>query len=82
VKIVAPPLQVYSGPRRGLKREDAAAYIGVSPNKFDELVADGRMPKPRRIDARKSWDIRELDVAYEALPREDEAPATNSWADR
>lgn len=24
----------------------SAAYVGVSPSKFDELVRDGRMPKP------------------------------------
>ena len=28
----------------------AAAYIGVSPNLFEELVKDGRMPKPTRIN--------------------------------
>jgi hypothetical protein len=64
-------------PRRGLSRDEAAMYIGVSPGKFDELVADGRMPAPVRIDARKIWDIRSLDLAFEALPREN--PLPNSW---
>lgn len=54
--------------RRGLSREQAAAYIGVGVTKFDEMVADGRMPPPKRIDARKVWDIRELDSAFDALP--------------
>ena len=35
-------------------------YIGVSPNKFDELVKSGRMPSPKRIDGRKVWDMRAL----------------------
>ena len=35
---------------RGLRRDDAAAYVGVGATKFDELVAAGRMPKPFRID--------------------------------
>jgi hypothetical protein len=45
------------------------------------MLADSRMPPPRRIDGRKIWDIRDLDMAFDALPRED-APAGNSWDDR
>ena len=54
--------------RRGLSRYQAAAYVGIGVTKFDELVADGRMPMPKRIDSRKIWDIRELDLAFDALP--------------
>lgn len=68
-------------PRRGLSREEASMYVGVSPGKFDEMLRDGRMPVPRRIDARKVWDIRDLDLAFEALPRED-SQASGSWDDR
>ena len=57
-------------PRRGLSREEAAMYLGISASKFDELVRDGRMPSPKRIDGRKIWDIRDLDVAFDALPGE------------
>ena len=64
-------------PRRGLSREEAAMYIGISPSKFDELVGDGRMPTPIKIDSRKLWDIRHLDLAFDALPREN--PSPNSW---
>jgi hypothetical protein len=42
-------------------------YIGISAGKFDELVADGRMPAPVRIDSRRVWDIRPLDLAFDAL---------------
>jgi hypothetical protein len=28
-------------------------YVGVSAGKFDEMVGDGRMPAPVRIDHRK-----------------------------
>lgn len=66
-------------PRRGLSREEAAMYIGVGATKFDELVNDGRMPKPKRVDNRKVWDVRKLDVAFEALPDEDSGGST--WAD-
>ena len=40
-------------------------YVGISASKFDALVADGRMPAPLKIDSRKVWDIRHLDLAFE-----------------
>ena len=61
---------------RGLHRDEAARYIGISVSKFDELVGDGRMPPPRRIDGRKVWDRRALDSAFDDLPSE--APV-NEW---
>lgn len=75
------PLLVDTTPRRGLSREEAARYVGVSATKFDELVKSARMPVPRRIDGRKVWDIRALDLAFDALPVEHEAAPTNSWED-
>lgn len=68
-------------PRRGLSRDEAAMYIGISAGKFDEMVADGRMPEPVKIDSRKLWDIRSLDLAFDALPRENETDGS-SWDDR
>jgi predicted DNA-binding transcriptional regulator AlpA len=67
-------------PRRGLSRDEAAMYIGISAGKFDEMVADGRMPEPVKIDSRKLWDIRSLDLAFDALPRENETKGS-SWDD-
>ena len=52
---------------RGLSRVQAATYIGVSPNLFDEMVKDGRMPKPTRINTRTVWDRLRLDEAFAAL---------------
>lgn len=52
---------------RGLSRVQSAAYIGVSPSLFDEMVKDGRMPKPMRINARTVWDRVKLDEAFAAL---------------
>jgi hypothetical protein len=54
-------------PPRGLCRVAAAQYIGISASKFDELVADGRMPPAVRIDARRLWDRRALDLAFDEL---------------
>lgn len=63
-------------PRRGLHRDEAAIYVGVSPSKFDELVKDGRMPRAKKIDARKVWDMRALDLAFDELTEEGSA---NPW---
>ena len=56
-------------------------YIGISAGKFDEMVADGRMPEPVKIDSRKVWDIRSLDLAFDALPRENEGTEGSTWDD-
>ena len=53
---------------RGLSRVEAAAYIGLSTGKFDELVADGSMPRPKTVGARKLWDRHALDRAFDDLP--------------
>lgn len=68
---------------RGLSREQAAAYIGVGAVKFDAMVDDGRMPRPKRIDGRRVWDRRQLDTAFAALPDEGGAPRddeTGQWS--
>jgi predicted DNA-binding transcriptional regulator AlpA len=59
---------------RGLSRAEAARYIGVGVTLFDEMVADGRMPKPKRINARTVWDRHALDEAFDALPGDDDDP--------
>jgi predicted DNA-binding transcriptional regulator AlpA len=67
-------------PPRGLSRAESAAYIGVSPSLFDELVKDGRMPAPKRINSRTVWDRKKLDVAFDAI-LDDESRAANPWDD-
>ena len=61
---------------RGLSRVEAAAYIGLSTSKFDELVGAGTMPKPKTVGTRKLWDRHALDAAFDALPDEGEK---NPW---
>jgi predicted DNA-binding transcriptional regulator AlpA len=74
------PAEVLQIEPRGLSRVKAAAYIDVSPSKFDELVKDGRMPSPKRIDGRKVWDRLKLDEAFTALP-DDGSADSNPWAE-
>jgi predicted DNA-binding transcriptional regulator AlpA len=54
-------------PPRGLSRVQSAAYVGVSPSLFDQLVADGRMPQPIRLNSRLVWDRLQLDHAFAVL---------------
>jgi predicted DNA-binding transcriptional regulator AlpA len=72
-------------PPRLISREASAAYASVSPTTFDEMVRDGRMPRAKRLGERRhAWDVRELDVAIDQLPRDgDQAPpATDeTWSD-
>lgn len=63
-------------PPRGLSRVQAAEYIGVSPTKFDEMVEDRAMPKPKRVGSRTIWDRIKLDEAFEALPGDEDV---NPW---
>jgi excisionase family DNA binding protein len=65
-------------PPAAICREEAAAYVGVSPSKFDEMVKDGRMPRPKKIDTRRVWIVQRLAVALNALP-DDGEPDSNPW---
>src|SRR5262245_53217636 len=57
-------------PRRGLSQTGAAVYVGIGVTKLDEMVADGRMPHPKRIDGRKVWDTRASDLPFNDLSDE------------
>jgi hypothetical protein len=66
------PDQIAYAPR-GFSRDDAARYVGVGPTKFDEMVADGRMPRPKRVDGRVVWDRLKVDAAFSDLPDDSRA---------
>jgi predicted DNA-binding transcriptional regulator AlpA len=61
-------LDAYAYPPRGMSRDEASRYVGVGVTLFDEMVADGRMPKPKRINSRLVWDRFALDAAFTDLP--------------
>lgn len=65
-------------PRRGLSRDESAMYIGIGTGLFDQLVSEGKMPKPIKIASRLVWDIRALDTAFDDLKDE---PTGTSWDD-
>lgn len=66
-------------PPRGLSRLEAAAYVGMGPTKFDELVAAKLMPGPKRVGSRVIWDRKALDSAFDALP--DDNGRDDPWED-
>ena len=69
-------------PPRGLSREAAAQYVGISVGKFDQMTKDGRMPKPIRIDGRKVWDRCAVDRAFDVLSGSASAPSVGEgWED-
>lgn len=65
--------------RRGLSRKDAADYIGVSTTKFDQLVSDKHMPRPKAIGGRRIWCVYEIDEHFDQLGAPHQAISTNSW---
>jgi predicted DNA-binding transcriptional regulator AlpA len=54
-------------PPRLLDREDAANYVGLSPNAFDQEVRAGTFPAPFPLTKirRRLWDVRALDAALD-----------------
>lgn len=66
---------------RGLSRDQAAAYVGVSSGTFNAMVDDGRMPSAKVINSRLVWDRHALDLAFEALPdKHGRATEDDVWA--
>lgn len=63
---------------RGLSRERAADYLGISERLFTTLVSEKRMPEPRCINDRVVWDRYELDAAFEQLPKRNDH-AAEAW---
>jgi len=64
--------------RRGLSRLEAAAYIGISPSKFDELRKANRIAPPKVLDGRLIFTTERLDEFLDALPDENQTD-NNEW---
>ncbi len=68
-------------PRRGLRREEAALYLGVSPSLFDLMVIEKKMPPAKQVGRARIWDIWELDHAFSAIPSGEEIAERDVWAE-
>jgi excisionase family DNA binding protein len=62
---------------RGLRADDAAAYLGVGKTKFLELVDRGTLPRAVTIDSMRIWDRFDLDAAFENLKEQEGARRGN-----
>lgn len=62
----------------GFNREEAAAYVGVSPRTFDKMLSEGKMPVPCVYGSRKIWLRDELEACAKALSREGHTES-NPW---
>lgn len=62
-----------------LNRAEAAAFVGVGTTLFDRLVQKGLMPRPKLIEGRRVWDVRELLRAFDALPSGNDDDDSNPW---
>ena len=63
----------------GMNRVVAAEYVGFSAGHFDKMVAEGKMPGPRREGSRLIWLRDELEAALRALPGDAEDSGRNEW---
>jgi len=68
--------------QRGLCLADAAHYVGVSVNKFKEMLADERMPPPKLIDDIRRWDVETLDIYFSQLPDDERSDSERTPAAR
>ena len=67
---------------RLIGREAAAAYVSVSPNVFDQMVNDGKMPRPKLLcGRRRAWDVRALDSTIDNLPADGADVVDQTWSD-
>jgi hypothetical protein len=49
---------------------------------FDEMVRNGKMPRPKLLGVRLSaWDVRTLDMAVDNLPVDGPSALDETWSD-
>ena len=63
---------------RGLRADNAAAYLGMGKTKFLELVDNGTIPRPAALGGIRIWDRFDLDAVLEAA-KEDTPSERNSF---
>ncbi len=49
--------------KRGLTKDNAAAYLALEPSGFDKWVRDGLLPGP--IPGTRRWDKKAIDAALD-----------------
>lgn len=64
---------------RGLRRVDAARYLGISPSHFDAQRKAGNIPAPKQMLGVVLWDRNDLDRLFDDIPAEVQADNVNEW---
>jgi predicted DNA-binding transcriptional regulator AlpA len=54
-------------PRFALRRDEAAASLGISETTFDKWVELGRMPRSIKIDGVVLWDVQQVFAYWNKL---------------
>jgi predicted DNA-binding transcriptional regulator AlpA len=67
-------------PPRLMDRAEAARYLSVGITVFDEMVAEGMFPRPKKIKSKQVWDRIDLESAASAIP-EDGRTVTQTMLD-
>ncbi|GAA5664527.1 hypothetical protein Brsp07_03019 [Brucella sp. NBRC 14130] len=63
----AQSLREVSLPRLALRRDEAAAALGLSVGTFDKWVKDDLLPRGHKIGGVVLWDMSELSQAWYSL---------------
>jgi hypothetical protein len=64
---------------RGLRRADAARYLGISPSHFDAQRKAREIPAPRQILGVVLYDRHELDSIFDGQPIAANDNEVNEW---
>jgi hypothetical protein len=64
---------------RGLRREQAAFYLGISPSKFDLERKSGKIPSPKNFAGVALYCRHELDAMFDELTPLVAANDNNEW---
>jgi hypothetical protein len=63
---------------RGLRRVDAARYLGISPSHFDKQRDLGAIPSPKLLFGVMLWDRHDLDALFSAA-NDNQPDELNEW---
>lgn len=77
--MAASSLREISIPRFALRRDEAAAALGISPSLFDIWMKQGKMPKGRPIGGIVLWDTEEIRDAWRRLRDGENAETDNPF---
>lgn len=64
---------------RGLRRVDAARYLGISPSHFDAQRKAGNIPAPKQMLGVVLWDRNDLDRLFDDTAAETQTSNVNPW---